>query len=315
MTNILTPIFYLILLFLTLSCEKESIISTTVKSSKIIGLTNFSFLGGTPPTPINLAIINNVTGLDSARVPLLSLGLSSIQGMTLPNGDYLFHSSILGSSASRSSNIYLYPRNRKPATLRTFATGTSTLTNGLVYSPVSKLNYAVQADSVIQFELDSISLKVLKKRVYPGLKCGTIDLEKNSTIHPTKPFMYIAGKNNVRRLDINTGQYLTLTDTTKANIYGIRYNLHDNQVYMLYSQNNSTRLIVLNPETNVFSLVFTIPDIRGIASDDYSATIHCCKNQYILYQGKMIYTIDIANKTSKRQQTNNICQGLVWVQE
>jgi hypothetical protein len=307
--KVLKPINYFILLLLTLSCEKESIISSIEKNSKILGLTNTTFLGS---KPVDFAIVNNVSGLDSARVPMLAFGLSAIQSTTLPNGDYVFHSS---TNTPLSNRIHVYKRIRIPNTLSTYNITSNSLVNAIVYSPVTKLQYAVQADSVIQYDLDSVSLRILKRRVFPGLKCGTSDFEKNSTIHPSKPFMYIAGKNNVRRLDINTGQYITLTDTSKASIYGIRYNLHDNQVYMLYSTTGNTSLIKLDPETNAFSLVFTIPDVKGVISDDYSATIHCCKNQYIYYQSRFIYTLDIASNTSTRQQTSNICQGLFWVQD
>lgn len=238
--------------------------------------------------------------------------MTTNQATVMPNGDYIFHS--IG-PAPATAELHLYTRRRTPSTVRTYKTNSRTLINGLVYSPVTMKKYAVQADSVIEYDFDTIGLKMIKNKVFPNLKCGTSDFEKNSTVHATKPYMYIAGRNNLRRLDLNSGQYITISDNTQGRIYGLRYNLHDNLVYLLFSEGSNTTLVSLNPETNTLTPVLTIPDMTSVVSDNYSATIHCCKNQYIIAQSKFIYTIDIATKTSKRVQTPNIYQGMVWVQD
>jgi hypothetical protein len=299
----------LILIIIFTSCQKQEVISTVTKQGKIIGYQTNSY---TVTAPIAFGEINYSTATFTNGQTWLRLNVESNQAMITPEGLYAVPSAFTEVNGIDSTKIYT--NNVKTNEARVYKAPTKRQVVGLMYLPATAKNYAVQGDTVFQFTLNNTNNIMNIGTIHAGLNLGIADNLKSSTAHGYLPKLYVAAKNKLATMDVSTNTVDTLQDFIEANLYGIRYNHHDSLIYFLRSANGKVALIQFNPITKAITEIVKQESSQAVDIRNYTATIHCCENKYILFQNKTFYNIDIKNKTVEVVPSNTIYQGLIWSQ-
>ncbi len=324
------PTLYFALLLLT-ACTKQQIISSSSREGKIYGYEANSFFNISDKAVFGL-IDPSTAKIDStARLP--QLRSISNQAMYLPQGIYVVPDNNLP-TINRVIRV-----NTRTNTFDSFITQTTTSIGGLMYSRATNKTYAVQQDSIFEYTVDETSSpkKMQKGSIYPGLGNGTaVPIDISSTAHGFLPYLYITTvfadasgitSSSIKQLNLTIGTYTTIiSSSTSQNYYtGIRFNFRNGMIYFLRTRPTPagvfTELMQLDPISNQMTVITPISDLNFIFLNPqrYSATIHCCKNMYVLFHVDAVAAlrprfrlIDIDKKNVTTINSEFFCQGLFW---
>lgn len=306
------PLTYILIIFLLASCKKQEIISTTTRTGKVYGYSKANFMD---TSIANFNSINYKTGNHNTSQTWQKVSAWSTQAMYAPQNLYAVTAPL--NEIDGINNGKIYTRNIKTNTDKIYYTQTKKSTVALCYSPSNQGNYAVQQDTLIQFTFDDANSQINTTNKYPGVQVGNDDYVTSSTAHGYLPYIFIAGHKTIRRFDVSTNTYTSIPGTLGGDYFGIRYNHHDSLVYVLYSSNGSVKLYSINPTTNAIDEVVNLPnDVTSINSENYTATIHCCDNVYILFQNNEFFNVDMNSKQISRVPSpDKVFQGLIWTND
>ncbi|QLH45275.1 MAG: hypothetical protein HWD58_06495 [Bacteroidota bacterium] len=302
---------YILILFLLASCAKEEIISTTSRNGLVIGYSKASQLDTGAASHV---VVNHSTAQVATSATWLKLNNWHTQAMYTPQQQYYITAPINDQFGADKGKVYR--RDMLSGQSQVFQALNNEVSTHLTYSPAAAKKYVIQVDTVKECEFNVNTNKMIFLNNYPGLGCGNNPYTYSSTAHGYLPYMYIGCGQTIRRLDINSGVYTTITSSLPADIYGLRYNLHDSLVYGIRNGNGTLFLVSYNPITNVIDdKVVEIKDEQFVSAETYSATIHCCENTYIFYQDNKWYNINITTKTVQKITTDKVYQGLIWIND
>ncbi len=318
-------ILYILISFMLFfsACEKSTIISEQTRAGKIYG---YSVLA--PSYDANFGIINYVNGdfANHATIPFISKFAN--QGMITPNKVYSVPLPWILNNGISTGNVGQVKRvNTVTNVMDSFSTGSIYPIACLTYSPTTQKTYALDANTVFEYTVsESSSPKTMIRGTHFLDNTSNIDFySASSTAHGYLPYLYLASRSGLKKLDLNNGIYSQLTSPADSNsdYFGIRYNQHDSMVYVLHSIQDSlsgeytSELLQINPMNDVIQTYISTSQskLTYINSSQYTATIHCCDNVYVFHQKFQFYNFNLKDKTVQTYTSTKDFQGLVWTNE